>query len=130
MYSCSNILDNILKSIYVIEDDPSISSIIKIILEREGYDVKTFDKIKSALPITNNNKPDLLIMDINFPEGKYAGIKFLQHIQKEIPTIMITGYDNIHTRTESAIYGAKYYLKKPLDPSILVKQVKNAIIHA
>jgi len=127
MHSNKKTAENILKSIYVIEDDPSMSNIIKATLVKEGYDVKVFDNIKSILPLSEYNKPDLLITDVNLPEGKYAGIKLLHHIQKEIPSIMITGYDNIHTRTESAIYGAKYYLKKPLNPLDLIQRVKDTL---
>jgi len=127
MHSNKKTTENILKSIYVIEDDLSISDIIKESLDKEGYDVIVFDNIKSILPISTNNKPDLLIMDVNLPEGRYAGIQFLQHIQKEVPSIMITGHDTIHTRTESAIYGAKYYLKKPFNPLELIQKVKNIL---
>jgi len=127
MYQNRNFSENVLKSIYVVEDDLPMSALIKGILEKEGYDVKVFANLKSILPCYKKNKPDILIMDINLPEGKYAGIQFLRHIQKETPSIMITGYDNIHTRTESAIYGAKSYLKKPFNPFDLVNRVQNTL---
>jgi DNA-binding response OmpR family regulator len=109
-----------LKLIYLIEDDNLISNIIKELLVKEGYSVKIFNTIQSLISSINQETPDLLIMDINFPEGKHAGMQFLYYLKKQIPSIVITANSNTYTRTESEMNGVKFYLSKPLNPKDII----------
>ena len=119
--------ENALKLIYLVEDDLLTSKVIKEILVKNGYNVERFNCIKPLIKAINQTKPDLLIMDINLPEGKYAGVQFLYYLKKEIPAIIITANENASTRYEAAMNGAKFYLKKPLNPQDIILRVDQAL---
>lgn len=102
--------------IFVAEDDPVVlmgyKSMLRI-LEHVicGYATNGADAILGVL----EQKPDLVIMDINMPkcDGISAADKILQVLN--VPIILVTGYHSNNFANRSATSGAYYYLQKPID---------------
>ena len=78
--------------IYVIEDEESISKLIKLYLTKEQMEAKTFLNAEDALKeLKDGYKPNLIILDLNLPG--MSGFEFLEELKKqnpnELPSVMI-----------------------------------------
>jgi FixJ family two-component response regulator len=97
----------------------------EIFLESAGLEFKSFGSAESFL---SNGMPtinDLLLLDINLPEMN--GLDLLRSFDQEkknIPVIVITALDDTHTRENCKKYGAKAFLRKPVDGDTLVDLIK------
>lgn len=114
--------------ILVVDDEASIRKSLKGILERHNYQVDTAEKYSEIKDIITTNNYDALILDIILPE--INGVEILHIINKaeiNLPTIMLTGAPSLDTAQESVKYGAFDYLIKPVEPHVLLNQLKNAV---
>ena len=69
--------------IYVIEDEESISKLIKLYLVKEEMEAKTFLNAEDALKeLKEGRKPNLIILDLNLPG--MSGFDFLEELQKNV----------------------------------------------
>lgn len=115
--------------ILVVDDEPDICTLIKDILEDEGYDVTTASDAKNARNARRQRRPDLVLLDIWMPD--VDGISLLKEWAEEddtlMPVIMISGHGTIETAVEATRLGAWDYLEKPLSLSKLVLTVERAL---
>lgn len=103
-------------SILVVDDEPLIVEFIKESLELEGYDVKTALDGKSALELTRNFFPDIVLLDYNLPD--FNGIEILKKLHEYdegIQVIILTGHNDVKTAFEAIKHGAVDYILKPFD---------------
>ena len=118
-------------TIFVAEDDHLISNMLKLYLEKEGYQVRVFPNGAELLAIVNLEKPDVILMDVMMP--LMDGIKALEIIKsqgdiKNIPVIMLTSLDNKGISGQDRMPGAADYVQKPFDPAVLVKVIQQHIL--
>ncbi|MBN1574680.1 MAG: response regulator [Deltaproteobacteria bacterium] len=119
--------------IVLIEDDLSVLSIIKRLLERKGYEVADFDNPRGAIEklAGADGRFDLMVIDINLPEmdgfdasTRLKGFSALS----DVPIIFISA---IHTSSEEMnrglSLGAVDYIIKPFDPEIFLSKVDNFV---
>lgn len=114
--------------ILVIDDQRSIRSTLKDILELEGYEVELAENGKEGLEKFSQAKYDLVLTDIKMPE--MDGLEVLSNIMEkhtEAPVVMISGHGNIDTAVEAIKKGAYDFIEKPLDLNRLLITVKNAM---
>ena len=114
--------------IYVIEDEESISKLIKLYLTKETMDSKTFLNAEDALiELREGRKPNLIILDLNLPG--MSGFEFLEELQKtfnkELPSVMIlSARDTDEDIIKGLGYGADEFVTKPFSPGVLMARVK------
>ena len=63
----------------ILEDELSIRRSIEISLQKEGYEVKTAGSIKEAEPKMKEFAPEMLLCDINLPDG--SGLDYMKQVQ-------------------------------------------------
>ena len=109
--------------IKIIEDDLSIASELKEILDRSGYLAEVTEDFSTILDQIRKEQPDLILLDINLP--KINGEILLQQIRKEsnIPVIMVTSKNTEVDEVLSMSYGADDYITKPYNPTILLLRI-------
>ena len=109
--------------IKIIEDDLSIASELKEILDRSGYLTEVTEDFSTILDQIRKEQPDLILLDINLP--KINGEVLLQQIRKEsnIPVIMVTSKNTEVDEVLSMSYGADDYITKPYNPTILLLRI-------
>ena len=118
------------KKVLLIEDDEPLNKLLASQLEHFGYDVKSIIELKEVKSAIISFKPDILIVDISFPEGSYAGIEeidrfdFMSHIGVDIPKIFISGRQDIEARLQVVRAGGLAYLSKPLSISHMLEKVR------
>lgn len=114
--------------ILVTDDEKSIRNALREILEFEGYTVLEAENGESALKSIENEKVDLVMLDIKM-KGM-DGIEVLSEIKKrqqDLPVIMISGHGTIKIAVEATKYGAYDFLEKPPDLNRLLISIRNAL---
>lgn len=83
-----------MKKILIVDDEKPISDIIKFNLTKEGYDTVTAFDGKEAVAVFEEEKPDLIILDLMLPE--LDGLEVAKEIRKtsHIPIIMLSAKDS------------------------------------
>ena len=109
--------------IKIIEDDLSIASELKEILDRSGYLTEVTEDFSTILDQIRKEQPNLILLDINLP--KINGEVLLQQIRKEsnILVIMVTSKNTEVDEVLSMSYGADDYITKPYNPTILLLRI-------
>ncbi|WHH61546.1 response regulator [Petroclostridium sp. X23] len=102
--------------VLIVEDDPMVREINEKFLSKiEGYHVQhSVNSIEKAKEIIKQKKPDLILLDVFFPQGR--GIDLLKWIRSEnigCDVILITADKNMNTVEEAFRYGVVDYLIKP-----------------
>ena len=115
--------------ILVVDDEPDIRTLIKEILEDEGFSVETAADALQAREIRRSFNPDLVLLDIWMPGTD--GIALLKEWKEKelirIPVIMISGHGTVETAVEATRIGAYDFIEKPLSLAKLVLTVKHTL---
>jgi DNA-binding NtrC family response regulator len=117
-----------LKKILIIDDERSIRTTLKEILEFEKYLVETAQDGVEGYKMAEENNFDLIFCDIKMP--KIDGIETLKKIVENnisSPVVMISGHGDIETAVETLKVGAFDYIEKPLDLNRVLTCVRNAL---
>lgn len=109
-----------MKTIVVIDDDIYISSLISILLEKNGYRVIKGYSGTEALLLLEKERPDLLLLDLMLPG--LSGEEVLSKV-KDIPVIVVSAKDSPKDRVNSLLGGAVDYVQKPFDNDELLARI-------
>lgn len=116
------------KRILIVEDNITLSQIVRDWLEREGYAVTTAIDEPYARKLLRKESFDLILSDVRLPQGD--GISLLEWINKEkmdIPFVIMTEYASVTDAVKAIKMGAKDYLAKPVFHEQLVEMVKELL---
>jgi len=118
--------------LFVVDDDCYTLELIDIMLQDDPkFKITKFSDSPRALNAIYDEKPDIVILDINLP--KMNGFEICQEIKSKPETssvsiILLTAYDSSHAKHEGLMkYNADYYLTKPVTRDTLVKCIENII---
>lgn len=111
---------NLSRRIYLVEDEKSLNILLEKYLQREGYEVTTFENGSSALERIKD-MPDLWILDIMLPDTDgYEIIKAVKSNNKSTPVIFMSARNEELDRVVGLELGSDDYLSKPFLPRELV----------
>ncbi|MGG1660793.1 response regulator transcription factor [Brevibacillus sp. NRS-1366] len=117
------------KNILIIEDDPKIRRLLKLYLEREGYEVVEAENGEEGMEAFQMFDPCFVITDLMMP--KLSGEAFCKWIRGElksdIPLIMLTAKITEAERIEGLKMGADDYITKPFSPQEVVTRVNTVL---
>lgn len=116
------------RRILVVDDEENIGRSLRMILEREGYQVNAVGSAAEMRTFPDRTRIDLFLMDVRLPDA--GGIDLLRELQAaEIaaPVIMISGHATIADAVEATRAGAFDFLEKPLGRDRVMVAVKNAL---
>ncbi len=116
------------RRILIVDDEENIGRSLRMILEREGYQVNTVNSAADFRAFPDRARIDLFLMDVRLPDA--GGIDLLRELQAaEIaaPAIMISGHATIVDAVEATRAGAFDFLEKPLGRDRVMVAVKNAL---
>ncbi len=117
--------------VLVIDDEPQIRSMLRLMLERDGYEVEEAPDGIEGIRIYRQNPLDLIISDLIMPNQD--GIGMMIELKKEFPDIKIIamsggGLNKPEGYLEGAKkLGAKSTLTKPIDRKELLRAVKDTL---
>src|SRR5215210_9436108 len=109
--------------ILVVDDEAAIARLIRRTLEAEGYAVLTADRGEKALEILEDERPDLVILDLMMPG--IDGFETLRRLRttSQVAVIMLTARTADADRLKGFHSGVDDYLTKPFNPDELVARV-------
>ena len=111
--------------ILLVDDEPSITQLARMYLEREGFRIHEAADGESALEATQKQKPSLIVLDVMLP--KLDGFEVCRKLRvsgDQTPIIMLTARDEDIDKILGLELGADDYLTKPFNPRELVARVK------
>ncbi|WP_137596751.1 response regulator YycF [Paucilactobacillus kaifaensis] len=113
-----------MKKVLVVDDEKPISDIIKFNLSKEGYEVVVAYDGEEALEKVEDEKPDLIILDLMLP--KVDGLEVAKRVRanRTTPIIMVTAKDSELDKVLGLELGADDYVTKPFSNRELVARVK------
>ena len=119
------------RSILVVEDEPELAEIYRILLVQAGYEVAVMHNGKDALKHTSEQTPDLILLDLRMPV--MDGVEFLKkyELKKKHPKVKVVVFSNYDMQDEiddAYRLGAEgYVLKAWASPRELLQIVKDSI---
>jgi two-component system nitrogen regulation response regulator NtrX len=117
-----------LRRILVVDDEENIGRSLRMILEREGYQVNTARNMAEFRTFPDRSRIDLFLFDMRLPDG--SGIDLLRELQAAdngAPAVMISGHATIADAVEATRAGAFDFLEKPLGRDRVMVAVRNAL---
>jgi DNA-binding response OmpR family regulator len=113
-------------SILCVDDMDSILSLLETILVLSGYKVILSKSGQEALEIINQQKIDLVLLDVNMPD--LCGFEVCKRIKEDeryqnIPIVLVTGETSKEDRVKGFEAGAEDFIEKPFDPTELLTRV-------
>ena len=116
--------------ILLVDDDPNISHLVRLYLEKEGFDVTEAARGDEALEAFRRESPALVLLDVMLPG--MDGLQVLKEIRKtsKAPVIMLTARDETFDKVLGLELGADDYVTKPFETKELVARVKAVLRRA
>ncbi len=110
-----------MKTILIVEDEPSIHELLKEILTHEHYSILDAYSGSEALLILQKNTPDLIILDLMLPgvEGEEI-IRKMNHL----PILVLSAKGSLKDKVSCLLNGANDYMTKPFDKNELLARIK------
>jgi CheY-like chemotaxis protein len=116
--------------ILTVDDDDRIRRIVQINLQRAGYRVTAARDGVEALEQIEQERPDLVLLDINMP--RMDGIEMLRRLRADpetaaLPVVLLTAKTQDEDILEGKRSGADYYLPKPFSPVALLAVLREVL---
>ena len=129
-----------MKKVYIIDDDRNIVEFMTIVLTSKGYEVEAQYDEKRVVENIAAKKPDVVILDVMFPENPSAGFDIARDIRKnkktaKVPILMLSAIN------EKGVYAGTFsnkdrdeswlpvneFIEKPIRPEQLLQKVEAAL---
>jgi DNA-binding response OmpR family regulator len=116
------------QSILVVDDDPTVSDVVRRYLERAGYQVRLAADGHGALASFARDRPDLVVLDLMLPG--IDGLEVCRRLRTGadgVPIVMLTALGEESDRVLGLQLGADDYVTKPFSPRELVLRVQSVL---
>jgi len=121
------------EKILIVDDDVNALKLIGYTLHKEGYEIVVAQSGQEALVKAQEEKPQLVILDIMMPRmDGYEVCRLLRAIPQtaQVPVIMLTAKGQVEDKVAGFEAGADDYLTKPVTPAELVMRVKALLLRS
>src|SRR3954451_9731695 len=116
------------QSVLVVDDDPTVSDVVRRYLEQAGCRGRLAADGASGLAAVDAERPDLVVLDIMMPGLDGLEVcRRLRHAQPGLPVIMLTALGEQVYRVLGLEVGADDYVPKPFSPRELVLRVRSVL---
>ena len=114
-------------TILVVEDDPKIRTLLRNVMEGEGFGVFEAATACEALELVRTSPPSLITLDIYL--GADNGLELAREIRgiSRVPIIMVTGKDDVIDRVVGLEIGADDYITKPFHIREVIARVRSVL---
>jgi excisionase family DNA binding protein len=114
-------------TVLLVDDDERMRELVRLELEREGYDVQEAASADEGLASIESRKPELVLLDVMMPH--VDGWEMLRRIQDQygagaIPVVMFSGQVDEEAQRQAEAVGAQAFVGKPFDLHQLIEQTK------
>ena len=118
------------KKILVVDDEAQIVRLLSLRLQANNYDVVVAYDGYQCVQMTQEENPDLILLDIKMPLG--GGIKAFETLRKNtntenIPVIFITAFPSVEIKKQVIDMGAEGFIAKPFSSEELLEKIRSII---
>jgi DNA-binding response OmpR family regulator len=116
------------QKILVVDDDPTVSDVVRRYLERAGFGVTLASDGPAALTSAGREQPDLVVLDLMLPG--IDGLEVCRRLRErspDVPVVMLTALGEEADRVVGLEIGADDYVTKPFSPRELVLRVQSVL---
>ena len=113
--------------ILIVEDHADSAEFLRLLLEPEGYVVRTAATAQQAREEVANTGTDVILMDLMLPDVE--GLDLLRELRTKSPDsqiIVVSGHGSISVAVEAMENGALSFIEKPINPNVLMAQLHKA----
>ena len=127
-----------MKKVYIIDDDRDIVESLSMVLKSNGYDVSAQFDDENVVENIKKNNPDVIILDVIFPENSSAGFEIAREIKNDselinIPIIMLSAVnergiyvgDFTNSDRDPSWLPVNLFLNKPVSPAELLQKIES-----
>ena len=120
------------KTILIVDDSSSLRTVVRLALQRAGYDVlEAGDGVEGLRQLDAAGKVNLIVSDVNMPN--MDGISFVKAVKQRpeyrfTPVVMLTTESQDTKKAEGKAAGAKAWVVKPFLPEALVNVVQMLVL--
>ncbi|MFC1859071.1 response regulator transcription factor [Thermodesulfobacteriota bacterium] len=115
-------------TVFVIDDDTSVRTALKRLIQSIGFNVETFDSAQAFLKNKVHDGPACLVLDVRMPGT--SGLELQEQLTRadfKIPIIFITGHGNVPMSVKAMKAGAVDFIEKPFEDQKLIDAIHTAI---
>jgi len=118
------------EQVLIVEDDRTISSVVKYFLELEGFQVVVAENGLIGLEAAKRELPQIIVTDCNMPV--MDGVAMVEALRADVNTqdvsiLMLTSGNTVEDETRALAAGADDYILKPVEPRRLVARIKTLL---
>jgi len=111
-----------------VDDDRNLSKIMKIQLEKKGFEVQIAETAPQAKTALSRAIPDVMVVDLKMPV--WNGIDLIKMVRRrerfnDVTIVALTGFDSPDKKEKAISAGANLYLCKPITPEQLALKIRN-----
>ena len=112
-------------NILVVEDDPSVRTLVKAILEHNGNHVTTEDTVADGEKAAIEGSFEMIILDLGLPDGDgYELCKSIRDKNVKTPVLILSGEQEADVRVKCLRVGADDFLTKPFNTEELIARIE------
>jgi two-component system KDP operon response regulator KdpE len=113
--------------ILIIEDEPAIRAVLRVLLEAQGYRCAEADTVMRAEIEARSHKPDLLLIDLGLPDGD--GLKVIRRVRawSQVPIVVLSARTMEEQKIAALDAGADDYVTKPFSAPELLARLRAAL---
>jgi DNA-binding response OmpR family regulator len=112
------------RKILVVDDDRKTVDLLRLYLERDGYQVLAAHDGRQALDLTRQRRPDLIVLDLMLPSVDGLDVCRILRAESATPIIMLTARTTEDDKLLGLDLGADDYITKPFSPREVVARVR------
>ncbi len=112
-----------MKKVLVVDDDKNICELLKLYLQKEGFDTFFAYDGSEAVNQAKERKPDIIVLDVMMPViNGWEACKLIRQFT-DVPIIMLTALDTTENKVQGLNIGADDYIVKPFEPVEVVARI-------
>jgi len=115
-----------MKKLLLVEDNEQNRYLMQFMLEQSGYEVITADSGSRAIVMAAEDRPDLILMDIQLPD--MDGLEVTRRIRSseaggKVPIVAVTSFAMAGDRERALAEGCDGYIEKPINPETFLEEI-------
>ena len=119
----------------IADDQPDVRAALRLLLKGAGYQTEAADSPAAVLNAIQQEKFDLVLMDLNYARDTTSGkegldlIERIQALDHDLPIVVMTAWATVDLAVESMRLGVRDFVQKPWDNSRLLRKLRTQIEH-
>ncbi len=110
--------------VLLVEDDISMSSMMKMALEREGFQLDVAARGSEALDFAKQHEYQVIVLDLMLPDmDGYDVLRDIRQMNQNVPVLILSGLSHTDNKVTGLTSGADDYLTKPFDRRELIARI-------